>query len=439
MINQPKQQVTQPAPPPRPPRAAQMQQAMSGVPVPPAQPKQPNDMTNQLNTAMGMSQAPAPVAAAKPVVSAPPAAPASPNPLLGSNRQLKDLSDDEVMSLHGLNPKNGIMKGESGYTQTDAGGSTAPIDIRSFNQRDLEMMLNGQWSPEEMNASFSPAQQMQTALSGALTPAGTVGTTSSGIPLDADFMPEENSMDDYFAQGNAVIDDQFTRERANRERILRESAAARGLGVGDSPIDADFADMNSRLSEEERSARFDLMDRSQGFDLSRDQMAVQAKQFAAQFGMDETKLAEDTRRFGLQHALQAQGMAQDEAFRYASMAQDKALSTRGLDISEKQSDAQLRQLQQNFMMQMMNYLDPEMIKKLGLDKVFAKMFADGAGVVPGAVPPPAVPPGPGTPGIPSSPDAQPTAAQADWDRQAQKMRTMGISEEEILTSLGPRP
>jgi hypothetical protein len=115
-------------------------------------------------------------------------------------------------------------------------------------------------------------------------------------------------------------------------------------------------------------------------DIQRDQMAQQSKFFAAQFGMDERKLAEDTRRFGLSHALQQQGMDRDEAFRYAAMAQEKGLASRGLDISEMAAKGQLNQQQLQFMMSLMNVMDPEDLKKLGLDKVFADALLGSGGL-----------------------------------------------------------
>jgi hypothetical protein len=207
------------------------------------------------------------------------------------------------------------------------------------------------------------------------------GSNAATGELDPDLLYDsEAEMDDYLSQGNQVITDQMDKRRADQMRMLKERAVARGLGTGDSPIDFETDELTSQLSREEREARFDLLDRSQGLDIQRDQMAQQSKFFAAQFGMDERKLAEDTRRFGLSHALQQQGMDRDEAFRYAAMAQEKGLTSRGLDISEMQAKGQLNQQQLQFMMSLMNVMDPEDLKKLGLDKVFADALLGSGGL-----------------------------------------------------------
>jgi hypothetical protein len=486
-------------PPPAPPRAAtmQQQQALSGVPTPPAQKQPANQMTQQLDTAMQMSKpltaqpatssqagqlssaqrasgatksgAPADYGAmasalagqgqspaanvnpqtAAPTVAPPSAAPpAAPNSLYGSNANLADLSDDQVMNIHReINPFASGMQNVNGQWTYEGG----PIDIRTFNPRDLDFYLKGIGSAEETQGSYDPdavaafnagnhpaAIDMASALSGVLT-AGQAGVgntinthtapkpyipspsidpnggvsgppstgTGSGVPgggsIDpttgvppvnpatgtpatgttdlSDLLYDSNAeMDDYLSQGNQVISDQMEKRRADQMRMLKERAVARGMGTGDSPIDFETDELTSQLSREEREARFDLLDRSQGLDIQRDQMAQQSKFFAAQFGMDEKKLAEDTRRFGLQHALQQQGMDRDEAFRYAQMAQDKGLASRGLDISEMQAKGQLNQQQLQFMMSLMNVMDPEDLKKLGLDKVFANALLGGGGL-----------------------------------------------------------
>lgn len=122
----------------------------------------------------------APSGMVNPMGGAPSMAGGPTNPLLGSGRSIDDLSDDEIMGLHALNPANGITQENGQYFQTDRSGSRAPIDIRNFNRRDTELMLSGAMTPEQMRGTYDPS-----VMAGAGQAGGAAGGTGIGEAQDA--------------------------------------------------------------------------------------------------------------------------------------------------------------------------------------------------------------------------------------------------------------
>lgn len=130
-------------------------------------------------------------------------------------------------------------------------------------------------------------------------------------------------IDSHFERGEGLLRDRMGTFRDDLTRDLSEHMASRGT-LGSSVEEFGAGQIGSRVMSEYSRGLYDLDSQARAHGLQREQMAQQESQFARSFGLQERAMA-----------LQAKGMDRDEAFRQASLDQDKELRSRAMDLQQQ--------------------------------------------------------------------------------------------------------